>query len=676
MAYRPKHDYRSKDALERGDPNKRVMGRELSEDFEAISADLKNVHQELTNENGEIGDLHIQVDANAEAIKDINLEIDGIKVDVESNADAIKDINLEIDTINENITNIEGDVAGNKTEINNLRDDFDNHEHALDDLSDVTSNNPDRDDLLIWNGTNWVADDFAFIQTALRFKGGIAPTANAPANPEAGDLYVFDADGTLNASWGVLSGVAVTTGKFVGYAADTHNRWYLLGNMADTGVMKVSPGTAIEVDDSKPSEPVVSVDRSELDTWYPDKNDVEADLDWVHNNETNHNLILGWNPSTEIYHNDQVLLGNRVKGQGGSVAIGADADSKILGVAIGSNAKAGDTAVAIGEDAAAGDFEFAIGKYISAVNFSNATVQAKDYLDADGNSIIGNHDGDIANLQGQINNNAGDISALRNDFDNHDHALDDLSDVSASNPTKDDLLIWNGSSWSADNFDFIQTALNFKGSTNVAQAAPSAEQGDLYVNNTQGTAAASWTGISGTVVNAGNFIGYANSRWYLLGEMADIGVTDVVQGLGISVDDSKPSEPVVSVDRTETDKWYADKGHNHSGVYEPVISPKNSAFNKNFAGSGSAATVSRSDHTHSQYLESYTETDPTVPGHVKSISTTNISNWNSAHSWGNHGSQGYLKSETVSAGSGSTVSDIKIVVGKTGTDPNTLYFVV
>lgn len=31
-----------------------------------------------------------------------------------------------------------------------------------------------------------------------------------------------------------------------------------------------------------------------------------------------------------------------------------------------------------------------------------------------------------------------------------------------------------------------------------------------------------------------------------------------------------------------------------------------------------------------------TETDPTVPGHVKAITTTNISNWNTAFGWGNH----------------------------------------
>jgi hypothetical protein len=37
-----------------------------------------------------------------------------------------------------------------------------------------------------------------------------------------------------------------------------------------------------------------------------------------------------------------------------------------------------------------------------------------------------------------------------------------------------------------------------------------------------------------------------------------------------------------------------------------------------------------------RYLESFTETDPTVPSHVKAITTTNISNWNTAHGWGNH----------------------------------------
>ena len=319
------------------------------------------------------------------------------------------------------------DISNNTNAISDLKNEFDNHDHTLDDLSDVNAGSPTRDDLIIWNGSNWVADDFSFIQTALRFKGGIAPTAAAPASPEGGDLYVFEEGGTISGSWGAIAGRVVQAGKFVGYAAGSNNRWFLLGDMADVGVMKVSPGLGVDVDDSKPSEPVVSVDRTEVDKWYEPKfskntafnknfagsgsattvsrsdhthseylTSDDVNLDWVHNNDANKNLVLGWSPSTDFVHNDQVLLGNRVKGQGGSVAIGADADSKILGVAIGSSAKAGDTAVAIGEDATAGDYEFAIGKFINAVNFSNATVQAKDYLDADGNSIIGG-DVDLSN---------------------------------------------------------------------------------------------------------------------------------------------------------------------------------------------------------------------------------------------------------------------------------------
>ncbi len=48
----------------------------------------------------------------------------------------------------------------------------------------------------------------------------------------------------------------------------------------------------------------------------------------------------------------------------------------------------------------------------------------------------------------------------------------------------------------------------------------------------------------------------------------------------------------------------------------------------------------------SGYLTSFTETDPTVPAHVKAITTTKISNWDTAYSWGDHSVEGYLTSET------------------------------
>jgi hypothetical protein len=50
------------------------------------------------------------------------------------------------------------------------------------------------------------------------------------------------------------------------------------------------------------------------------------------------------------------------------------------------------------------------------------------------------------------------------------------------------------------------------------------------------------------------------------------------------------------------------------------------------------------NHALAGYLTSFTETDPTVPSHVKAITTTNISNWNTAYTWGNHALAGYLTS--------------------------------
>lgn len=52
------------------------------------------------------------------------------------------------------------------------------------------------------------------------------------------------------------------------------------------------------------------------------------------------------------------------------------------------------------------------------------------------------------------------------------------------------------------------------------------------------------------------------------------------------------------------------------------------------------------NHALAGYLTSFTETDPTVPYHVKAITTTNISNWNTAFGWGNHALAGYLTSFT------------------------------
>lgn len=65
------------------------------------------------------------------------------------------------------------------------------------------------------------------------------------------------------------------------------------------------------------------------------------------------------------------------------------------------------------------------------------------------------------------------------------------------------------------------------------------------------------------------------------------------------------------------------------------------------------------NHAVAGYLTSFTETDPTVPSHVKAITTTKISDWDNAFGWGNHASAGYEiasnKSNNAALGNSSTL---------------------
>ena len=305
---------------------------------------------------------------------------------------------------------------------------------------------------------------------------------------------------------------------------------------------------------------------------------------------------------------------------------------------------------------------------------TNLAEEIEDRKDAD-SALQDEIDELEAGLAQEVTDRQDGDTALGSRIDNL--ATDDLTDVNSAGAKLDQFLIHNGTQWVAEDFH-IDTELTFKGGISVPNdAAPTSSNGDLYINNEDGVAGASWTGIAGKNVNAANAVGWSelNSRWYLLGDIASASVIRVEAGEGIDVDDTKAAEPVVSVDRTEVDKWYeptidpkrsafnknfgtsagtvaegdhnhdgdyATVDHDHNGVYEPVFA-KNSAFNKNFGQQ--AGDVAQGNHTHSQYITD--ETDPTVPQHVKNITTTQISNWDTAFGWGNHAAQGYLKAGDV-----------------------------
>ena len=75
------------------------------------------------------------------------------------------------------------------------------------------------------------------------------------------------------------------------------------------------------------------------------------------------------------------------------------------------------------------------------------------------------------------------------------------------------------------------------------------------------------------------------------------------------------------------------------------------------------------NHASAGYLTSFTETDPTVPSHVKGITTTNISNWNTAYGWGDHA--GLYPTYTGSGASGTWAINITGNAA-TATDASTL----
>jgi len=479
--------------------------------------------------------------------------------------------------------------------------------YQTDDLNDVQSASASNGQFLIHNGSKWIAEDF-HIDTTLVFQGAVDLTGPAPVDPANGDLYINDTDGMCNTLWGPIGGTNVVAGNVVGFSS-AKDRWYLLGDLNSASVVQVRQGDCIRVDETDPARPVVHVDQA-----TQDKIDLGVEAHSWGNHAGDINNLQG-----------QINQEITDRAEGDKTLQDQIDDLKEL--------EGGDVSSLQGQ----------LNQEIQDRIDGDQALQ--DQIDQE---ITDRTEGDKA-LQGQIDQNKTDISNLQTNLNNHEHKLDDLSDVNASGPNPDDLIVWTGSNWSAKDYSFIQTALRFNGGIAPTAAAPSnPEGGDLYVFDANGTVSASWTGIAGRVVQAGKFVGYAagtHNRWYLLGDMADVGVMQVVKGTGILVDSSNPAKPVVAAEFGTTSSTVARGNHNHDGVYEPVINPKLTAFNKNF-GTGNG-DVARGDHTHSQYLTSFTETDPTVPQHVKNITTTNISNWNTAYGWGNHATQGYLKSGDV-----------------------------
>ena len=103
--------------------------------------------------------------------------------------------------------------------------------------------------------------------------------------------------------------------------------------------------------------------------------------------------------------------------------------------------------------------------------------------------------------------------------------------------------------------------------------------------------------------------------------------------------------------KVESDAAFAAIGHTHT--FASLTSKPTTLAGYGITDAATSVQGTNADtafgwgnHALVGYLTSFTETDPTVPSHVKTITTTNITNWNTAYSWGNHALAGYLTSFT------------------------------
>jgi hypothetical protein len=197
---------------------------------------------------------------------EIEGEIDQINIDIQLNTEAIDQ--LDKDAVKKNVSTMQ-EMIGKLKAVGFVGDGSELSGITADQLDDVDTSAVKRDDFLIYNGTNWVAEDF-HIDTELTYQGGIALSSPAPSGPANGDLYINNADGVVHPSWTGIGGQTVKAGNVVGWAANK-SRWFLLGDIASSSVTDVEGGLGISVDDSKPAEPIVSIDRVETDKWYEPK---------------------------------------------------------------------------------------------------------------------------------------------------------------------------------------------------------------------------------------------------------------------------------------------------------------------------------------------------------------------------------------------------------------------
>jgi hypothetical protein len=119
-------------------------------------------------------------------------------------------------------------------------------------------------------GTNLTVDAdgtlHAAIPGALHYRGAIDPTtAEAPADAAVGDVYLASATGVALASWTGIAGQQIAQGDLLLFDGETWSANAALGPDG-AGVIRIQVAAPLNVDESDPAQPLLSVDLATTDS--------------------------------------------------------------------------------------------------------------------------------------------------------------------------------------------------------------------------------------------------------------------------------------------------------------------------------------------------------------------------------------------------------------------------
>jgi hypothetical protein len=225
MAYVPQHNYRIKDGLETGDPDKVIYGSDLQDDFEAIARDLSTLDADNVADQADLdkeiqdrkdGDSHLQAQIN-----DLNNGADGNFVDAPNDGKlygrqssswaevVIPDAGVSDWADIENKPTEFPPSAHNHeiSEVNGLQDALDNAGGVSGIfISDTAPASPE--DGMMWLDSTtaivWIWDEDKWLEfpSGAGSESSSVAVGDAPDNPSEGDQWLNTSDGYLYIYYG------------------------------------------------------------------------------------------------------------------------------------------------------------------------------------------------------------------------------------------------------------------------------------------------------------------------------------------------------------------------------------------------------------------------------------------------------------------------------------------